>query len=216
LKEHGIVRGVSIGAHPQTINADLASGLKLPQDWGVIITDIDDGGPAAEGGLQPGDIVKSIDGFPIDSVPKYTAFLYVHKRGTPLRMEVLRKGQPITLSINPVDAPPAFDSLSDLINPRKDLIAPLGIFALDLDDSITATMPGLRSKHGAIVAGMLGEEPATQANLEVGDVVRAVNGKPLNTTDELRKDLAAFKPGDSVALEVERQSVLMYVAFEIE
>lgn len=216
LKANGIVRGVTIGAHAQTITATLASGLKLPQDWGVIITDIDEGSPAAEADLRPGDIVKTIDGFPIDSVPKYTAFLYMHKRGTLLRMSVLRKGEPVALSMKPVDAPPAIDTLSDLINPRRDLIASLGIFVIDLDDSTASIMPGLRTRHGVIVAGMLGEEPATQANLEVGDVVRSVNGKPLNNTAELRKDLAGFNPGDSVVLEVERQSVLMYVGFEME
>jgi serine protease Do len=182
----------------------------------VIITDVDEGGPGAQGGVEAGDIVKSIDGFPIDSVPKYTAFLYIHQRGTLLRLGVLRKGQPVTLSISPADAPAAVDSLSDLINPKRDLIAPIGVFAMDVDRSTADIMPGLRSEHGVIVAGMLGEEPATEANLEVGDVVRSVNGKPLNSTQQLREDLAAFKPGDAVVLEVERQSVLMYVAFEME
>ncbi len=77
-------------------------------------------------------------------------------------------------------------------------------------------LPGLRTKHGVVVAGVLAGEPATFANLEVGDVVRSINGKPLENSDELRRQLANFKPGDSVALEVERQSVLQYVAFEVE
>src|ERR1700758_5056161 len=62
LRQHGIVRGVTIGARAQTITAPRATGLKLPQDWGVIITDVDEGRPAARGGLQPGDIVKAMDG----------------------------------------------------------------------------------------------------------------------------------------------------------
>jgi len=95
-------------------------------------------------------------------------------------------------------------------------VTSLGIFVIDLNDFVAAALPGLRSKHGVVVAGVLGEEPATMANLEVGDVVRSINGKPLSTTDDLRQQLAGMKPGDAVALEVERQSVLQYVAFEIE
>ena len=53
----------------QAITATLAAGLKLPQDWGVIVTDIDEESPASHAGLQPGDIVKSIDFLPIDSLP---------------------------------------------------------------------------------------------------------------------------------------------------
>jgi serine protease Do len=77
LRAHGVVRAVTIGAHVQAITATLAAGLKLPQDWGVIVTDIDEDSPASHAGMQPGDIVKSIDFLPIDSVPKYTAFLYI-------------------------------------------------------------------------------------------------------------------------------------------
>src|SRR5271163_1863079 len=216
LKEHGIVAQVTIGAHAQTITPDLAAALKLPQDYGVIFSDVDAGGPAEAGGLKQKDVLAAIDGTPIDSFPKYTAYLYLHKRGTPLQMTVQRNGKPVELSITAIDALPMVDSLSDLINPRRDLIPSLGIFVIDLNDLVAAALPGLRSKHGVVVAGVLGEEPATMANLEVGDVVRSINGKPLSTTDELRQQLAGMKPGDAVALEVERQSVLQYVAFEIE
>src|SRR5271170_6594964 len=73
LKEHGIVPQVTIGAHAQSITPALAAGLKLPQDWGVILSDIDTGGAAAVAGLHPKDIVTMIDGARIDSLPKYTA-----------------------------------------------------------------------------------------------------------------------------------------------
>src|ERR1700722_11311713 len=122
LKARGFVPSVTIGAHAQTITPDLAAGLKLSQDHGVIFSDIDAGGPAATAGLQPKDIVELIDGVPIDSFPKYTAFLYIHKRGTPLHMEVLRDGKPVSLSLTPIDTLPTVDSLSDLTNPKKDLI----------------------------------------------------------------------------------------------
>ena len=102
------------------------------------------------------------------------------------------------------------------MNPRTDLIPSLGIFVLDLNDHLAAALPGLRSKHGVVVAGVLAGEPAILANLEVGDVVLSINNKPLHTSDELRQQLTSFKPGDSVAFEVERQGTIQYVAFEIE
>jgi serine protease Do len=216
LRAHGFVPLVTIGAHAQAITPSLANGMNLPQDHGVIFSDIDADGPAAKAGLKAKDIVSTIDGIPIDSFPKYTAYLYVHKRGTPMWIEVLRDGKPVTVEVHALNALPMVDSLSDLINPRRDLLAPLGIFIIDINDMVASALPGLRSKQGVVVAGILGEEPATLAKLEVGDVVRAMNGKPVHNSDELRKLLAGFKPGDSVALEIERQSVLEYVAFEVE
>src|SRR6201996_4650441 len=156
LKEHGIVPQVTIGAHAQSITPALAAGLKLPQDWGVILSDIDSGSPAAAAGLQAKDVVTTMDGLRVDALPKYTAFLYVHKRDTPIKMEVLRDGKPVTVSVTPVNLPPVVENLSDLINPKRDLIAPLGIFVIDLKHSTVAATLNLRSDHGVLVAGLLG------------------------------------------------------------
>jgi S1-C subfamily serine protease len=131
-------------------------------------------------------------------------------------MEVLRDGKPLTVSVTAVAAPPMVDNLSDLIDPRKDLIASLGIFVIDLKHSQAGAMLNLRSDNGVLVAGLLGGEPATAADLSVGDVIRAVNGTPVDSSQQLRQILAGLKPGDAVVLEVERQSVLQYVAFEME
>jgi serine protease Do len=216
LKEHGVVANVTIGAHAQSITPALATGLKLPQDWGVILSDIDPGGPAAAAGLRAKDVVTRMDVFPVDSLPKYTAFLYVHKRGSPIRMEVLRDGKPLTVSVTPVSAPPQVENLSDLIKPDRDLIAPLGVFVMDLKHSEVGAMLNLRTDTGVLVIGLLGGEPAIAADLSVGDAIRAVNGTPLQSSQQLRQVLSGFKPGDAVVLEVERQSVLQYVAFEME
>jgi serine protease Do len=215
IKAHGSVHPITIGAHAQTITPDLAAGLKLPQDWGVIISDIDPDSPAEAGGLRAGDVVAAIDGIPIDSLPKYTAFMYLHPRGFPMQIQALRAGQPVTLGVTPVEAPPTVESLSDFINPATDLIPLLGIFCIDLAEPLSASMQ-TRSKSGALVAGLLSGEPATLADLQPGDIIRTMNGKPVQNTADLRQGLADFKTGTAVVLEIERQGVIRYVAFEIE
>lgn len=215
LKTHGVVTSITIGAHAQSITHPLSVGLKLPQDWGVIISNVDEGGPAEAAGLHPKDVVVAIDGIAIDSLPKYTAFLYLHPLGRPMQMQILRDGKEISASITPVEAPRPVEELSDLINPRTDLIASLGIFVIDLKGDLADAM-GTRSKSGAIVAGMLSEEPATLADLRVGDVICSINGNSVNDTAGLRQSLGNFKPGDAVVLDVERQGIIQYVAFEME
>jgi serine protease Do len=215
LKAHGTVQAITIGAHAQAITSALADAFKLPQESGVILSDVEPGSPAEHAGLQAKDIVVSVDGFLIDSLPKYTAFLYLHPRGNPLAMQVLRGDKTISASMMPVDAPPTLDNLSDLINPKTDLIGPLGVFTVDLKGELAESYPS-RSKSGVVVAGLLNGEPATAADLRVGDIVYAVDGRQISSTEQLRQQLATFKPGQSVVFEVERQSVVQYVAFEME
>ena len=87
---------------------------------------------------------------------------------------------------------------------------------MDLKHSEVGAMLNLRTETGVLVIGLLGGEPAIAADLSVGDAIRAVNGIPLESSQQLRQVLAGYKPGDAVVLEVERQSVLQYVAFEME
>ena len=132
-----------------------------------------------------------------------------------MQIRVLRDSAEATASVTPVEAPQTIDNLSDFINPRTDLIAPLGIFVLDLSGVLAESIP-TRSGKGVIVAGLVKGEPSTLANVQPGDIIRSINQRPVVNTAGLREQLAGFKTGDAVVLEVERQSVIQYVAFEME
>jgi serine protease Do len=216
FKDHGRIRRAEIGANAQTITPDLAAGLKLPQDWGVIISDVVPGGPSDKGGLKAKDLVLTIDGRPVDSLPKFTASLYLHRRGQQLQMQVLRGQQTVSVAITPVDLPNGIERLSDLIDPQKSLVASLGVFLLDLNPAIANALPDLRSSSGVVVAARVDYEPLISADLSVGDVIRTINGQPVKTVEEIRSHLAQFKPADPVVLEVERQGVYQFVSFEME
>ena len=84
--------------------------------------------------------------------------------------------------------------LSDLINPSTDLIAPLGIFAINLDPSLVQGM-GLRSTSGVVVAGVVSGQSAIDADLQTGDVIRMMNGKTVPDAATLRSNLESLKPG---------------------
>ena len=61
LRQFGTIPASTIGAHAQTITSTLAAGLKLPQDWGVMLSDVEANGPAAAAGLQakgPGAVYR--------------------------------------------------------------------------------------------------------------------------------------------------------------
>jgi S1-C subfamily serine protease len=52
--------------------------------------------------------------------------------------------------------------------------------------------------------------------LAIGDVIRSVNSVPISSVAQLRTTIEAFKPGDAIALQVERMGKLRYVAFEMD
>ncbi len=69
LRKYGRVHRSVIGAGLQDITPDLAAGLSLTRQRGVIVSDVDPDGPAQKSGLQIQDILLTLDGRPIGSVP---------------------------------------------------------------------------------------------------------------------------------------------------
>ncbi len=216
FREHGRIRRSEIGANAQTITSDLAEGLKLPQDWGVIISDVAPGGPADKGGLKANDIILSIDGRPIDSLPKFTISLYLHEHGEEMHMEVLRGKATVNVAVTPLDVPNGVDRLSDLIDPQKSLVAPLGVFLLDLNPTTASVLPELRTSTGAVVAAVVDYEPLIATDLTAGDVIRSVNGQTVKSVDDFRAQLGQFKTTQPVVLEIERFGVFQFITFEME
>ena len=65
-----------------------------------------------------------------------------------------------------------------------------------------------------VVARLRGSD--TQAELATGDMIRSVNSVLITSVAQLRATIGSFKPGDAIALQVERKGKLMYLAFEMD
>ena len=62
------------------ITPQLARGHRLARDHGVVVTGVEPTGPAAEAGIQPGDIVREVDRTPVDSSADLRDALRTSKR----------------------------------------------------------------------------------------------------------------------------------------
>jgi S1-C subfamily serine protease len=76
-----------------------------------------------------------------------------------------------------------------------------------IDSSAAAVQIGLQpDARGAAVVAVLAAGPASKAGLREGDVVVAIDRKPVRSAADINKALAVHKPGDVLALEVLDQS----------
>jgi serine protease Do len=217
IRATGRVRRGHIGARTQTITPELAAGLALPRDWGVVISDVVPGGPAAAAGLEIGDIVLSLNGKPMENARQMNVNLYGRPVGATVTLEVQRKAERATAAITVVERPRDLGGLAEMVSQEKSVVAPLGILGLELSDPrLAALVPGLRAQAGVVVAVASRASIPWQDALKAGDVIYTVNGESVLDLQALRAALDKAKPRGSAVVQVERDGVLRYVTVPLD
>jgi len=75
---------------------------------------------------------------------------------------------------------------------------------VELGDGSSGTAPKDSTQKGALVTRVMPGSPAETAGLKANDVIVAVDGKFVASSESLREDLNARKPGDTVSIELVR------------
>ncbi len=99
LSSQGYVSRPYLGIRWQPVNASIASAYNLPVDHGILLTDVTAGGPAAQAGLQRGDILVSLGGQTIDDANPFINLLFEHQPGDSVPVQVVRDGSNLTLPV---------------------------------------------------------------------------------------------------------------------
>jgi serine protease Do len=215
LKQYGRLRRQEIGIGIQTITPALATGLHLPQSYGVIISDTLPGGPAAAAGMKPGDILTSVDGQPAENVPTVSYNFMLHDAGDKVHIEALRGNKKLTFDVPLVEEKHDIDGVLALATPEKNLVAELGILGVEIDTRLAPMLTQLRNQFGIITAARTSGGPR-EIPLLPGDVILSLNDLPTMTLEGLRTALGRLAPADPVVLQIERDGKLMYLTFSLE
>lgn len=105
IEDGRVVRGW-LGIEIQEMTPALAESFGTEKGWGLIIAGIFRDSPAHKAGLQPGDILFSIDGKTIRSGRSAMGQIAATKPGAVLEMELIRSGEPMKFKVIIGDRPP--------------------------------------------------------------------------------------------------------------
>ena len=105
LVRGGTVRRGWIGVEPRDLSAELAESLKLPVKSGVLITGVQQNGPAARGGVRPGDVVVRVGDTPVNNTGELLAAVAALVPQSPSTLTVLRDQQTLELPVVAAERP---------------------------------------------------------------------------------------------------------------
>jgi serine protease Do len=216
IRKTGRVRRGEIGVYPQTVTPLMAEALKLGPEGGVILSDVTPGGPAARAGLQPGDVVLSLDGKRMENGRQFRINLYTRGIGDQVAIEVMRGERTLTVRVNVAERDSDMGRLADLVT-QQNAIREIGVLAIDLTPAVGTLLRDLRGDKGIVVARVAPDTPySQQGRLAPGDVIYAINGKPVDGVERLKTALAGLAANAPFVLHVEREGTLLYLSFKVE
>jgi len=107
LLERGRVARPYLGivAQPVRLPAGSAAAAATPAAVGLLVTGLDDAGPAHAAGLMVGDIVHAVAGLPVADLAALRDALGARRSGTAVGVAVLRGGAPLELALVTGEAP---------------------------------------------------------------------------------------------------------------
>ena len=152
IRKSGRVRRGEIGVLAQTITPNLARGLNLPREWGVILGDVYPGGPGADAGLEIGDVVLTLDGKAMENGRQFQVNLYRRTVGERVTLRVQRGSDITDFEVRVVERPNDPDRFRDMVHPDRNLVDELGILGVDYERALASKLPRLRKRSGVVVA----------------------------------------------------------------
>jgi serine protease Do len=188
------------------VNQTLADSFKLDRPEGALVSSVEKGGPADKAGLQPGDVIRKVNGQPIVASGDLPAILGQFTPGQRLQMEVWRQGRKVDIAAQLASASEKVakaDSRPDAAGGGK-----LGLALRPLQEG--------EKRQAGIADGLLVEDTsgaAALAGVEPGDVLLAVNGTPAKSVEQVRSVVA--KSDKSVALLIQRGEEKIFVPVRI-
>jgi serine protease Do len=216
LRKDGRIRRGEIGVIPETITPTLGAALGLDMDSGVIVSDVLPQSAAEAAGIEPVDVVLSIDGKPLREARDLILAVFQRAPGDQLALEIRRGKERMSKTVAVLERKNEPSQLEEIANSDAALVRRLGILAVTVDEKVTAILPNLRRLSGVAVAAVPAEYAGLNPGLVAGDVIYSLNNLRITSLEELRNALKDKKTGDPIALLVERYGQLIFVTANLE
>jgi serine protease Do len=170
--------GVNIGSVEDLSDEARAKLGKLPAQ-GAVVGNLVPGGPAAEAGLQPGDVITKIGDRKVESAADVIDYITSQQIGAKVKLEYVRQGKTQTAQV----------TLRELPGEEGKEAGPLGMALQTLTPPLAESL-GLEPRtKGAVVADVAAGSAAARAGLHPGDVIVEVDRKPVATAAAATKAL---------------------------
>ena len=206
LMDHGkVVRGW-LGVGIQNLDEAMAESFGFEGTHGVLVGDVTPDGPAEKAGFKQGDIIVKFDGKQTKDSNQLRQMVAATSPGTKVEVEVFREGRRETLDVTVGE----LESGLATIKGREAEDEDLGMTLRSVTPEIAEQL-GLKQAKGVVVTKVEPFSAAARAGLRRGDVIVAVQSKPVDTLAEFNEALSRHDLKKGVRLTVFTEGMRRFV-----
>ncbi|MFT3773777.1 MAG: Do family serine endopeptidase [Minicystis sp.] len=213
IQDHGhVIRGW-LGVAVQDVTPAMAQALGMKSAEGALVSEVQDGAPAARAGLTRGDVIVELDGKPVADSRSLRMAIAETAPGTSVRMTVLRKGQrtDVTAKLGELPAEEKQPGGGPHAGPAGMLGMQIAPITPDLARKLELP-PGMT---GVVITGVQPDSRAAEAGLRPGDVIQEIDHAPVQGPNDLRRTLEKDAKRAHLLL-VRREGEARYLAIPAE
>jgi serine protease Do len=215
IRSTGRVERGQLGVEVGALTPESAKGFNLPDTRGALVNNVRPGSPAEKAGIEPGDVIRAVNGTPIEDSSDLPPVIGAMAPGTTAKLSILRGGKAIERNVTLSRLDENTQATGPRRGPAPDAPATakgnaLGLIGQDLDADERREL-GLRPGEGVSIARIEGRA-ARVAGLRPGDIVLRVGTTPVGSAAALDRELARVEKGRTVMLLVRRGGATQFLA----
>ncbi len=209
-----ITRGY-LGVYIQELNPELARSFGVQDVKGILVSQVEDGGPADKAGIMSGDIIVGLNSKPIKNIGSFRNRIAMIAPGTSIKMTILHKGEHRDISVTLGNRDSAELADAGRTGAGSTAAGKFGFEVQALTPSL-ARQFGYKPGKGVIIAQVEPGSIAARAGLEAGTLILQVNQEDVSDLGQFRRAMAKSGKKASVLLLVRKGENQMFVVLRAD
>jgi serine protease Do len=213
LEKTGHVTRGFIGVEAQQVSDAMAKAMHLSDNSGALIAGVQPDAPAAGAGLEPGDVITSVNGQAVKNPHDLALNIASVQPGDEAKLQVVHNGEAKAVTVKVGQLPNEKVASNDHAQEPKERI---GLALAPLSPELRNRLDVPDGTRGAVVRNVEPGSPADQAGLQMGDVIVGVGGKKVASPTEAASAIRGAGKEHAVALRIIRNGAPAFVAVNLD
>jgi serine protease Do len=211
LQKTGHVTRGLLGVNIQDLTPELAKSFGLKDTQGALVANVVPDGPAGKAGILQGDVVVKFHGQQVMAAKDLSRIVAGTPVGETVAVQVIREGKTVDLQAKVGEMEEENETAAEKDASHKTL----GISVQNLTPQIAGKL-GLKDTAGIVVTNVAPGSAAAEAMIRTGDVIKAINRKPVKNVDDFKQKIDKTKAGDTLLLLIAREQNSLFVTITLK